>query len=58
VIRIGNIVAEPALKDPNPLAPTDRRAVEARIELGPEASEEARKYVHMEVEVAFPDAES
>lgn len=54
VVRIGEMISRPALKDPNPLAPADRRAVDVRIELGEEASRQARDFVHMQVDVAMP----
>jgi HlyD family secretion protein len=57
VTRIGNIIAKPPTRELNPLAPTDRRALDVRIELDAEDGEQAAKYVHMEVDVTFPNAD-
>jgi HlyD family secretion protein len=53
VTRIGRLIAQPSMKDLNPLAQSDRRAVDVRIELDKPGSEQARNFVHMQVDVAF-----
>ena len=53
VIRIGQLILQPSLKELNPLAPADRRAAEVRIELTKESSEQAKRFVHMQVDVEF-----
>jgi HlyD family secretion protein len=53
VIRIGQLISQPSLKELNPLAPADRRAAEVRIELTGESSAQAKRFVHMQVDVEF-----
>jgi HlyD family secretion protein len=54
VVRVGDLISQPTMRELNPLAQADRRAVEVRIELGKEASEQAKSFVHMQVDVTFP----
>ncbi len=53
VVRIGRMILQPSLKELNPLAPADRRAADVRIELTKEASEQAKNFVQMQVDVEF-----
>lgn len=53
VARIGQVVGRPSLKELNPLAPADRRAVEVRIDLDEEAGRQASRFVNMQVDVTF-----
>jgi HlyD family secretion protein len=55
VTRIGQIISPASMRQLDPLAPVDRRVVDVRIELGPDASRQAREYVHMQVDVTFGD---
>ena len=58
VTYIGRVASRPSLKELDPLAPTDRRAVDVRIKLDDEECRRAQGFVQMEVEVVFPAAES
>ncbi len=53
VERIGRMVGQPSIKELNPLAPADRRAVDVRIDLDAEASRQAQNFVNMQVDVTF-----
>lgn len=57
VIRIGRIIAAPAIQSMSPLASADRHVIEVRIELDKESSSEAAKLINLEVDVWFETAE-
>jgi len=53
VIEIGRLVGAPALRDPNPLAPTDRRTVRVRILLDEASTQAAQRFVQLQVNVTI-----
>lgn len=53
VIEIGRLVGAPALRDPNPLAQTDRRTVRVRISLDEASKELADRFVQLQVNVTI-----
>ncbi len=53
VVAISKVVGNAGLIPLDPLAPLDRSVVEVRIKIDPEAIEEARKLVGLEVDVDF-----
>lgn len=53
ITEIGQLIGAPALRDPNPLAPADRRTVKVRIALDEASSAIARRFVHLQVNVTI-----
>lgn len=53
VREIGRLIGAPKLRDPNPLARRDLRTAEVIIELDPESSEIAQRFVHLQVRVTI-----
>ncbi len=53
VSRVGTMVATPAMRPVDPFRSSDRHAVEVRIELVPEAVEEAARFSNLQVNVTF-----
>ena len=53
VVEIGRLIGAPALRDPNPLAQTDRRTVRVRIELDEASTAIARRFVQLQVNVSI-----
>jgi ABC exporter DevB family membrane fusion protein len=53
VVEIGRLIGAPALRDPNPLAQTDRRTVRIRIELDEASTAIARRFVQLQVNVSI-----
>ncbi|MHB8863714.1 MAG: hypothetical protein ACYC6N_15025 [Pirellulaceae bacterium] len=53
VVEVGRLIGAPSLRDPNPLAPADRRTVKVRIALDEAASAIARRFVHLQVHVTI-----
>lgn len=51
VVGIGRMVGIPTLRDPDPLALVDRRAVEVQIELEPEDAKLAQAWLNLQVTV-------
>ncbi len=51
VAQIGRLVATPQVKSLDPLARSDRRVVEVRIDLSPDSVRRAAELVNLEVEV-------
>jgi HlyD family secretion protein len=54
VIQVGQLIGAPALRDPNPLAQTDRRTAKVSIKLDPASTQVARNFVHLQVDVTIP----
>jgi HlyD family secretion protein len=53
VVDVGRLIGAPALRDPNPLAATDRRTAKVRIELDEESAAIARHFIHLQVHVTI-----
>lgn len=53
IIEVGRLIGAPKLRDPNPLARSDRRTAEVKIQLAEDSQEAARKYVHLQVNVTI-----
>jgi HlyD family secretion protein len=53
VIEIGRLVGAPALRDPNPLAQTDRRTVHVRVLLDEASTKLADRFVQLQVNVTI-----
>jgi HlyD family secretion protein len=53
IVEVGQLIGAPALRDPNPLAPADRRTVKVRIALDESSSVIARRFVHLQVNVTI-----
>lgn len=53
VVEVGRLIGVPALRDPNPLAQSDRRTVRVRIELDESSTELARRFVQLQVDVTI-----
>ena len=58
VIEVGRLIGAPSLRDPNPLAQSDRRTVNVRIELDEASTEIARRFVNLQVDVSIQLSES
>jgi CYTH domain-containing protein len=53
VVEVGRLIGAPALRDPNPLAQSDRRTVRVRIELDEASTAIARRFVQLQVNVTI-----
>lgn len=53
MVEVGRLIGAPALRDPNPLAASDRRTASVRIELSPESVALAERFVHLQVNVTI-----
>ena len=53
VIEVGRLIGAPALREPNPLAHSDRRTAKVTIELDDASTELARRFVHLQVNVTI-----
>jgi HlyD family secretion protein len=53
VVEVGRLIGVPALRDPNPLAQSDRRTVRVRIELDEASTAIARRFVQLQVNVTI-----
>ena len=53
MVEVGRLIGAPALRDPNPLAQTDRRTARVRIALDEASSEIARRFVQLQVNVTI-----
>ena len=54
VASIGRIVATPELKVIDPYAPVDRHVIEIRIDIRPEDTPRAARFINLQVDVKFP----
>lgn len=53
VSRIGRTVTNPALKAIDPYAPVDRHVIEVRIDVRPEDTPQAARFINLQVDVKF-----
>jgi HlyD family secretion protein len=53
IVEVGRLIGAPKLREPNPLARSDRRTAEVKIELDPESRQAARRFVHLQVDVTI-----
>ncbi len=53
VMEVGRLIGAPALRDPNPLAQTDRRAAKVTIKLDEASAKIAERFVHLQVNVTI-----
>ncbi len=51
VIEVGRLIGAPALRNPNPLASTDRRTAKVKIRLDDDSMAKARRFVNLQVNV-------
>ena len=53
VVHVSRLIGAPSLRDPNPLAASDRRTARVRIRLDEQSAEVARRFVHLQVDVTI-----
>ncbi|MBM4092293.1 MAG: hypothetical protein FJ276_23125 [Planctomycetes bacterium] len=53
VIEVGRLIGTPELREPSPLATADVRSAKVRIELDRKSAEQARRFIHLQVDVTI-----
>ncbi len=53
IVEVGRLIGAPALRDPNPLARSDRRTAKTIIQLDEPSTQIAQRFVHLQVDVTI-----